>query len=185
MDRRNLLALGAAAAAIAGAGPALSADDDIAKKIIDVPSPTKFRVDGGKATSEVIDDKKVQGGKALRVHVPGKGQNPWDVSVAVQIVKPVKAGDKIILAFWAKLVEGENGATETVLPYNTVQVAGPPYTGVVSGPVTIGSEWKLVSVTGKADQDYKAGGLAVALHLATARQVIDFGPVFVLDMGPA
>jgi len=182
MDRRNLLTLGGAAVLAAGATSAW-ADDDIAQKIINLPSPAQFRVDGTGAPSEVRSDSTVQGGKALRVHVPGKGVNEWDVSVAVPIVKPVKAGDKIVLAFWARLIEGENGATTTVLPYNAVQMAGPPYTPLFGGPVTIGADWKLQSVTGNASKDFKKGELNVALHLATGRQVVDIGPVFVLDLG--
>jgi hypothetical protein len=38
-------------------------------------------------------------------------------------------------------------------------------------------------VKGKADKDYPAGALNVSLHLATAKQTVDLGPVFVLDMG--
>ena len=165
-----LLALPAAPAA---------AQDDIVDKIINTPGSTTVTGTKGK----VRTDAAVQGGKALRLSVPAKGANVWDIAALSAIGKPVKAGDKLVLAFWARLEKGENGATEAVLPYNGIQVASAPYATVISGPVTVGPEWKLHTVEGKADKDYAAGALTATIHLATGRQVVDLGPVFVLDMG--
>ncbi len=36
---------------------------------------------------------------------------------------------------------------------------------------------------GRATRDYAAGELNVSIHLATAKQTVDIGPVFVLNMG--
>lgn len=168
----------------APAWPHAPADDDIVNRIISLPVPSAYRVDGLRNKPPVRSDPAVQGGKALRVDVPGKGVHEWDISVAVPINKPVKAGDTLVLAFWARLEKGENGATSTVLPSNAVQLAHDPYTALFGGPITIGPEWKLQQVQGKADRDHAAGDLNVSLHLATAKQVVDIGPVFVLDMGP-
>ena len=98
--------------------------DDIVSKIINTPRPDAFRVDG--TTGKVRKDASVQGGKALRIDVPGKGANPWDVGIASALKKPVKAGDQLVLAFWAKLAKGENGATTATLPFNAVQLASAP-----------------------------------------------------------
>ena len=162
---------------------AAAPDDDIASKIISVPVPSAYRVDGQQGSPNIHSDPKVQGAKALRVSVPGKSAHDWDISVNVPITKPVKAGDALVLAFWGRLEKGENGATTSVIPYNAVQQAKEPYTAVFSGPVTLGPDWKMLTVKGKADKDYKAGDLNVSLHLATAKQVVDIGPVFVLNMG--
>lgn len=158
--------------------------DDISKKIIDKPDVGAYRVDGLQGAPEIRKDKDVQGGRALRVHVPGKSAHPWDLAVGVPVVKPIKAGDQLVLAFWARLVEGENGATVAHLPYNAVQLATAPYTTLVAGPADIGPQWKLYSVAGVADHDYKAGDVGVTIQLATAKQVVDIGPVFLLDLGP-
>jgi hypothetical protein len=171
--------------AFAGAALPAAAADDISKQIVDTPSPTAFAVYGSGAAGALRKDPAVQGGQALRVTVAGKGANPWDSGLSVAITKPIKAGDKLVLAFYAKLVNGENGATTATLPNITIQLAGAPYTGVFGGPTEIGTEWKLYSLTGAADRDYKPGELNVSFQLATAKQVIDFGPVFVLDLGPA
>ena len=162
---------------------AAAQEDDLLKKIVNVPAPEAWRIDGLRSKAPVRKDESVQGGKAVRIAIGGKGTNPWDISAANPIEKPVKAGDTLILAFWARLEKGEGGATSVTLPNNAVQLAKEPYTALFSGPVTIGPEWKMHEVKGKADKDYPAGTLNVSLHLATGKQTIDLGPVFVLDMG--
>ena len=179
----RILGLMAAMAVAAPAAAQDAADDDIASKIINIPPPEALRVDGLRAKPKVRKDEAVQGGKALRIAVPGKGDNAWAVSASNPIQKPVKAGDLIVLAFWARLVEGDNGATTATLPYNAVQLASAPYTALFTGAAEIGPEWKLHELRGRADKDYAAGALNVSLHLATAKQTVDLGPVFVLNMG--
>ena len=171
---------------LAGA-PATAQDaetDALLKQIINVPSPKAFTVQGMKSPPKPRKDATVQGGEALRVAVPGKGANPWDIAVGDPITKPVKAGDRIVLAFWARLEKGADGATTATLPYNGIQLSSAPYSAVLSGPAEIGPEWKMHEIRGVADKDYAAGALGVTIHLATAKQVVDIGPIFVLDQGP-
>lgn len=177
----KLTAYALLAVAIAFSPIAARAQDDLASKIINVPSPAAFRVDGTKGS--VRKDDAVQWGKALRVQVPGKSEQAWTVGIASPITKPVKAGDKLILAFWARLEKGEDGGTSASLPYNAVQLASAPYTPLFNGGVTTGAEWKLHEIKGKADKDYPADSLNVAIHLATGKQTVDIGPVIVLNMG--
>jgi hypothetical protein len=176
-----ILAVLGATAGAAAAAPA--AEDDIASKVISIPAPAAFRVDGLSAKPQVRNDPKVQGGKSLRVVVPAANPEAWRISLAVPINKPVRKGDKLVLAFWSRLEAGENGAKTAVLPFNAVQVNAPPWTPVISGQMTIGPEWKMSEIDGVADKDYAAGQLGVSMHLASAKQTIDFGPVFVLDLG--
>jgi hypothetical protein len=169
----------APAAALAQAAPA--AADDITSKIINLPPPTAHRVDDAKGS--VRKDDTVQGGKALRVAVPGKSDKSWSVAVANAIEKGVNAGDRIVLAFWARLAKAEGGAATASLPYNAVQLSAAPYTALFSGGVEVGPEWKLHEVKGKADKDYAAGSLNASIHLATGKHTIDLGPIFVLNLG--
>ncbi|HEX4738104.1 MAG TPA: carbohydrate binding domain-containing protein [Allosphingosinicella sp.] len=158
--------------------------DDLMKKIINRPPVTAWQLQGVSGKPNVRNDPAVQYGKALRIDVPGKGEHPWSIAASNAVDKPVKAGDNLVLAFWARLEKGENGATTATLPYNAVQMAADPYTAVIAQPVTIGPEWKMVQVQGKADRNYGAGQLTITVHLATAKQIVDLGPVFLLDMGP-
>jgi hypothetical protein len=179
------LGASAAAAAPAPARPAQTSTlatldpDKIAGMIINDPSAPSINGAKGK----LIDDPKVLGGKAMRIEVPRKGTNPWDISVNSAVKKPVKAGDTLLLVFAARLVQGGNGAT-TTLPWNAVSLTSPPWTGIVGGPADIGPEWKTIEIKGKADKDYAAGKLGAGVQLATARQTVDLGPIIVLDLGP-
>ena len=173
------------AIALALAAPAAAQDegDAIVDKIINLPPPAAHVVNGLSGKPRVREDESVQGGKALRIPVPGKGENAWSVSLSNPIEKPVKAGDAIVLAFWARLEKPPKGEASATIPYAGVQLAKEPYTAIMTEPVTVGPEWKLHEIRGKATRDYAAGELNVSLHLATAKQTIDVGPVFVLNMG--
>jgi hypothetical protein len=168
-----------AAALIAAVPAAVLAQDDLAKKIVNDPGAPD--VSGSKAS--LVDDAKVQGGKALRVAVPRKGANPWDSTVGGAISKPIAKGDRLVMLFSARLEKGENGATAATLPYNAVQLAAAPYSTVISGEAAIGPEWKDFRIEGVSGGAYAAGDLKVTIQLATARQTVDFGPIVVLDMG--
>ncbi len=171
-----------AAAALVLTAPVSAQDDDLLSKVVNAPLPAAFYVNGLKTPPKPRTDPGVQGEKALRIKVPGKGANNWDISVGTAVQKPIKAGDELLLTFWARLEEGEGGATSTQLPFNAVQLSKDPYTPVFFGPATITSEWKMHEVKGRADRDYAAGELGITLHLATAKQVVDIGPIFLLNM---
>src|SRR3954468_13782133 len=168
-----------AAALLVVAPAAALAQDDLAKKIVNDPGAPD--VTGAKAM--LVDDAKVQGGKALRVMVPRKGANPWDSTVGGAIKKPIAKGDRLVMLFSARLEKGENGAASATLPYNAIQLGSAPYSTVMSGTETIGPEWKDFKIEGVSDGAYAAGDLKVTIQLATAKQTIDFGPIVVLDMG--
>ena len=171
-----------AAACLLAIAPVTSATaQDYSKSAINDPSPTALGLYGAQST--IVDDNGVPGGKAFRVTVAGKGANNWDAAVLTGIKQPVKAGDELVFAFWAKLVSAENGATTLTLPWNNVSLSSAPWTGLFGGAVTIGTTWKLYEVRGRADKDYPAGALGASIQVATGKQVIDFGPVYVAKVG--
>lgn len=172
----------AAALLLACAAPAAVAAqsaDQLAAQIVNDPGAPE--VTGAKAA--LRDDAAVQGGKALRIQVPKKGSDPWATALGSAVKKPVKAGDALLLAFYVRLETGENGAATATLPFAGVQLADSPWTPIFHDPVEIGHDWKLVQVKGKADRDYAGGKLKVTVHLATAKQTIDVGPLILLDQG--
>lgn len=173
-------AMSGPAMAQAVGAPAPSLEDMIVNK----PLPGTHRVDGLRSKPKVRKDEGVQWGQAVRIPVLGKSDKTWSVAVASDVVKPIKAGDELVLAFWARVEKGDNGGTTATLPYNAIQLSAAPYTAIVNGSVEIGPEWKLYEIKGKADRDYAPGTLNASIHLATGKQVIDMGPIFVLDMTP-
>jgi hypothetical protein len=186
MKSRCAAALLALVTMCGAAGPAFAGQDDpaaILQKVISAADPKAYRVDGIQGKPNVRSVNHPNFPRALRVDVPGKAPNPWAVAVAVPVTKPVKAGDKLVLAIWARLERGENGATSTTLPYNAVQLAHDPYTALFSAPLTIGPEWQIQEIEGTAKANYAADDLNVSIHLATAKQVVEIGPVMLFDMG--
>ena len=158
----------------------VAAQDDIGKQIINEPSPAAFTIYGLREKPRVRKDADVQGGLALRVDVPGKGATPYAIGLSAPIGKPIRKGDKLVLAFWARFEKAE-GPSVTIANA-AVQLAAAPYTAFMGKSVDIGPEWKLYSIEGAADRDYAAGEAGIAMHLATGKQVIDLGPIFLLDM---
>jgi hypothetical protein len=184
----NVRVLTACLIALAPLAPAMaqqSAQDDILDHVISVPNPRAYRIDGTQAGAQaaVRNDSTVQGGKALRVQVPGRSEQAWTTAVSVPITRAIHNGDNLGLAFWARLELGDNGATTATLPYNAIQLSAAPYTALFSGPVTVTPTWQMFEIDGRAARDYAADTVNVAMHLATGHQTIDIGPVFVLNMG--
>jgi hypothetical protein len=156
------------------------AQDDVAKQIVNVPSPGAFTVYGLADKPKLRKDAGVQGGQALRIVIPAKGATPYAIGLQVPVAKPVKKGDRLVLAFWARFDQAEGSSVE--IANAAVQLAAAPYSAFMGKPVTIGPAWKLYSVEGTADRDYAAGEIGIAMQLATGKQVIDIGPVFLLDL---
>lgn len=156
--------------------------DDILKNMINSPSADSWSV--WNATIEVIKDDTVQGGKASRITVAKKGANPWDASASDAIVKPVKKGDVILIAYWARVEVPPEGSQTATLPQVSLGINKAPYSTFVNEPATITRKWTMYYASGVADADYKPSDLNVSIQLATDKQVLDLGPVFVLDFGP-
>ena len=170
--------LAALGAALLAAVPA--AAQDVSKQIINEPSPGAFTIYGLREAPKVRKDAAVQGGQALRVAVPGKSDTPFSIGLSTPVKKAVKKGDRLVLAFWARFDKAEGASAK--IANVSVQLAAPPYSSFFAKDVDIGPEWKMYSVEGVADRDYAAGELAIAMHLATGKQVIDLGPIFLLDL---
>jgi hypothetical protein len=164
------------------AGPVQTAPAE--PDVLNNANPDAFQVyglpGGGKPMS--IKDEKVQFGKAIRVETPGGG-NVWSVGVNSPLTGAVKKGDKLVIAFYARVEKPAEGATTAEIAAAQIQLAAAPYTKVFGNAVTIGPGWKLYTVAGHADRDYAKGELAAALHINTAKQTLDIGAMAVLNYG--
>lgn len=162
------------------AGGAFAAD---ASKIVNQPADG-WSVFGPLGTAKMLKDETVQGGVAERVTISGKGANPWDTGAGSPIVEPLKKGDVLLLAFWARAEEPMKGSDGANF-YATIQLGAAPYTALAaSTPIHATKTWKMFYITGTATEDYAANAVSANLQLAVGAQVIDFGPVAVLDFGP-
>lgn len=171
-----VLALAAWAAPMIG-----HAEDDILKKAINAPGVTNWEIHGVDDRN-IVDDPTVAGGKALRMVIPGQGQNPWDIVAQNTVKGRINKGDQLYGAVWIHAVKTENGAPGRVTI--RLQEAAAPYGGLAQTSFEVKGGWELYTVTTIAGASYPAGATNIAVHLATSKQTIDLGPVFVIDTGP-
>lgn len=169
----KLLVLAALAACLPASGALAQAKEEV----LNEPS-ANWSVYGTGQTHKGRRDKEVQGGGAMRVTIAAKPANPWDAGASSPISKPIKKGDKLILAIWVRLISG--GADGKTSIAAAIQRASAPYDPIVNGQVDLGPAWKLVHIEGTAQADFAAGTANVALSLGTAAHVIDLGPVYVM-----
>ncbi|GAA0527572.1 hypothetical protein FHS83_002201 [Rhizomicrobium palustre] len=163
------------------AGPARA--DDIMSKAVNDPS-VGWSVYGALAKSELIKDPAITGGVAERITLSGKGEHPWDAGASSPLIKPVAAGDVLLLAFWARVQTPATG-TDSADITGKLQENTAPYNALgADTPVHIGAKWKLYYVYGTAAKAYAPNTVTASLQLASAQQTVDFGPLFVLNFGP-
>jgi hypothetical protein len=169
--------------AMFGAVALTAAADDIMQKAVNEPGA--FWTTWGKAKTAYVADSGVKGGAAERVTISAKPNNPWDVGASSSVAKAVRKGDVVLLMFWARAEKSPPGS-DLVIITGRVYENAPPGTAVT--PETnylVGKQWKLYYSSGKATKDYPVGTLSAGMILGTGEQVIDLGPMFVLDLGPS
>lgn len=169
-----LLAL---AAVIAPVAASVAVAQSGGTQMLNEPS-ISWNVYGPGQTHKAHKDKDVQGGGAMRVTIPAKPANVWDIGASTAITKPIRKGDKLIFAFWARLISGGTDG-KSMLAAN-IQQSSSPYAAIISGQVEITGEWKLVHVRGIANADYPAGAANAALSLGAAAHTFDLGPAFIM-----
>lgn len=152
---------------------------ELTDRIVNDPRPETFRPYGFPTPPRVVRDRSVQFGKALRLPIKRAEAEDWQLGLTIPVLRPIAAGDRIVVAFWAR-ARGTEGAAPGRIARVQVEQSSPPHRALFAEPVTIDPEWRMYRVAGVADADYAPQQLQVAMHLATGRQVVELGPAFVL-----
>jgi hypothetical protein len=158
----------------------VAAEEDIASRMInkETNGAWYFQPDKPKAKHLKAD---VPGGFAFRVKAT-RSANPWDVQASSPIAGAINEGDVIMLNYFARAeVPAEGGSSLTA----RIQLAGAPYTSVLDMTSKISGEWKSYCAFRTASMAIAEKNSSVSIHLATAAQVIDLGPVLVFNFGKA
>lgn len=182
MNRMIAAAIGAALVMLTAGGAAAQENggDDIWARLINRETTTQWIVTPERPAPRVVDSPGVPGESALRVRVSGRGANPWDVQATSALGGNITAGDVVLLMFYARAEQAAEGGSQ--LPVR-LQLAGAPYTSMMDGVKQIDGEWRQHCLWTVARQDFRGDLTNVSLHLATGRQVVDLGPVFVFNLG--
>jgi hypothetical protein len=179
-----LSAAGASAVAQppAAPAPAAPAGGNLASKLINIPG-TVWTVYGSGQTSTRLETAGPQNYPMVRATITQKGANPWDAGAVSPVAKPIAAGDTVLIAVYLRAPNATDGQPVT-LPFVGLSGSAAPYATLVSDHVAITNQWKQYFVGGKAAQAAAANGAQVSVHLASAAQVVDLGPIRVFDLGP-
>jgi len=137
------------------------------------------------------DDKKIKiikaetsTGQALSARVKKRKQKPWDVVVSFDLDDGVKAGEQLEMHFFARTKKAASGK-ETAEFTAFVGRNKEPYDNVISETVAPSEEWEMLTLKRTAEEDIPAGQLKVEYQIGQHAQTIEFGPVYVSNLGPA
>ena len=168
-------------AAIAAALQAL--DAQLPGKLINNPYDIKWRTDGSDKKEAVVKSEGVPGGMAYSVTVKKTKPNHWDTATRIPMTESIAKDDVILVSFWAraaKLRKGrDTGPIVAVLQRNVE-----PYDSIFEQGFDLGKEWKLYNVSGTAKRDYSADKTSMNFNLAKAKQTIEFGQFYIMNLGP-
>lgn len=129
------------------------------------------RAFGKDISQQFVDSQGVPGGRAFRLTMSVEGPNPYAASaIGGAPDGDLRAGDRLTLRFWARVVEGA-GRIRAVVQRNQQ-----PYDGAIGEDITLGPEWRQFEVSGVPASDIGAGKTSIGIQFGGARQVIELGP---------
>lgn len=193
MFKHTILALSAAALLSFGAHTTAHADDAMASALatldaqlpgtlINNPYDIEWRTDGSDKKDSVVESEGAPGGMAYRVTVKKRKPNHWDTATRIPMTTDIAKGDVILMSFWARAVKPQKGKEFGDI-HVSLQRNIEPYDSVIAEDVDLGKEWKLHSVSGKAGRDYSADKTQINFNLARAKQTVEFGQFYVMNLG--
>ncbi|MCK6491215.1 MAG: hypothetical protein L6R48_23435 [Planctomycetes bacterium] len=147
-------------------------------------------IDGGvEAFAEVwaggldksLVEAPTQGGKALKLVVSEKPEQPWGAQTWVTPIKAdIATGDTVQIKLSARCLApaGQSGQLSVSIGLNAE-----PWTQTVAEKLEIGNEWKEYTVTGVAAASLSAAAGRVGFLAGYQIQTIEIAKITVLDLG--
>ena len=165
------------------AGAALAsmvhAEEDLMSRMINKETNGSWYILPDKPKPKHFAVPELPGGYAFRVKA-SKGVNPWDVQASSPVAGAINEGDVIMLMYYARAEEPAEGGSKITA---RIQLASAPYSSVLETTAAITGEWKSYCAFRVATASIAEKKSSVSIHLATAKQVIDLGPVLVFNFG--
>ncbi len=181
MKKLRWLKVGAWMLAGFSLGTAVVAQEDLMSKMINPQTNGSWYFQPEKPKARHFKVPELPGGYAFRVKA-SKGVNPWDKQASSPIDGAINEGDVIMINYYARAeVPAEGGSHLTV----RIQLGAPPWNSVLETSSPITGEWKSYCAFRVANASIGEKKGNVSIHLATAEQVIDLGPVLVFNFGKA
>jgi len=158
-------------------GTAIVAQEDIWTKTINNDANGNWYFVPDKPKAKYFAVEGIPGGHAFRVKA-NKGANPWDLQASSPVNGAINEGDVIMLMYFARAAEPAEGGSSLTA---RIQATAAPWTATMDMTSNITGEWKSYCAHRVASATLPKS--SVSIHLATAKQVIELGPVFVFNFG--
>jgi hypothetical protein len=157
----------------------LAQDEDLMSRMInkETNGTWYFQPDMPKAKHFKVPE--LPGGFAFRVKAR-KGANPWDVQANSPVAGAINEGDVIMLNYYARAETPADGGSRLTA---RIQLNSPPWTAVLESTAPITGEWQSYCAFRVSNASIGEKRGTVSIHLATAEQVIELGPVLVFNFG--
>lgn len=136
----------------------------------------------GKSVMKVVD-AETPSGQAISAKTKKRHKNAWDVSLWIDMEREVKKGDKVEMRFWARTAKAPKSKEQAEF----VVFVGrneEPYDNIFSENFSPTSEWKAYTLSGIADANYSAGKLKAEYQIGKQAQTVEFGAMYVSNLGP-
>lgn len=195
MFKRAILSFSTAALMALTISPTAQADDaaiqaalealdaQLPGKLINNPYDIKWSTEGSDKKEAVVESKGAPGGMAYKVTVKKRKKNPWDTATRIPMTQSIAKGDVIMLSYWARAAKPQKGKEFGDISVG-IQRNIEPYDSIFEERVELGTEWKLYNAAGKAKRDYAADKTNLNFNLARAKQTIEFGQFYIMNLGP-
>ena len=138
---------------------------------------------GQNFTQKTMKDPDIPGGHFVRVDVSQKGSHPWDVGAQYAVTKPIKSGDVVFFALYARAPNLKDGESISISGVGVGQ-AEAPYASIAMTEIRLTNRWNVYYASAKTTASWARGQARASLQLAGDKQVVDLGPLIVLDLGP-
>lgn len=178
MMRKSLLALGTAMMVLVA-----TPMDAEAQKLMHNPNAIEWEQRGNDKKIEIVE-AETPSGMAISAYTKKRKTNPWDIALYFDLDDGIKKGEKISVSMWvrtAKAAKGQDTAEFVLFVGRNEE----PYDYIISENVLPETEWKLITIEGIAEANMPDDDIKVEFQLAKHKQKIEFGPIFVNNMGPA
>ena len=129
----------------------------------------------GSSPHQPVADSKVEGGKAVEVQASGTG-GIWEVAGIRPVDGGIAKGDHIVASVWIK----SNVPAKVVF---RVEARAGARDRVYDRFIDVGTAWSQQTLDFVAENNYPAGTTQIALLLNSGKQIIDLGPVSVVNKG--
>jgi hypothetical protein len=123
-----------------------------------------------------IETVDVPAGQALEVSISKRGRQPYDFGLSMLNVAPIRDGDYLEARVWLRAKQPNAQGDPISIVARLQDNEAPGYKRVSEQTLVLTNVFKEYVVPGRAVRAYCSGELNFALHLATAKQVLEVGP---------